>query len=164
MSVRLLVFWMIVIFSLSAIPDMKILYWQYWLENEHHLFISDIDWKLVLSFNNPFFTIPAPSTLLQLDTFLHKLAHLIFYFILGWLAYRYARTVKKAFWICVTYALFDELHQAVTPGRYARISDVFIDIVAAILAILLYHWFTAPGRSNRAPKRYVPHKETRSAK
>jgi VanZ family protein len=155
--VRLLVFWMIIIFSLSAIPDLKILYWKHWMEMEHQLFISDVDWKLVLSFNNPFFTIPPKDYLTSLDTLLHKIGHLIFYGVLGLLAFRYARTVKKAFWICLAYALFDELHQAITPGRYARLTDLLIDIVAALAGIFIFSRFVKP-----VP--HAAHKETRSAR
>ena len=156
---RLLIFWMIVIFSLSAIPDMKILYWKFWWDTEHRLFVSAIDWKLVLSFNNPFFAIPAKDFLLHLDTFLHKLGHLVFYAVLGGLAYRYGRTVQKALWICLGYALFDELHQAVTPGRYSRLTDVLIDMIAATLVILAAHLI----RESRA-RSSLSHKETRSVK
>jgi VanZ family protein len=135
----LMILWMALIFGLSAIPDLKILYPKYWLSKQHHLFVSHIDWNLVLSLNNPFFDIPALHDLAQIDTFLHKSAHVVFFSVLGVLAYRYACRPGKAWLICVLYALFDELHQSFTPGRYSRLFDVLLDSLVALLLILVTH-------------------------
>ncbi len=38
--------------------------------------------------------------------------------------------------ICILYALSDELHQILTPGRTFKIYDIIIDSLGSVIAIL----------------------------
>ena len=39
---------------------------------------------------------------------------------------------------CILYAMSDELHQMVVPGRGAMVSDVVIDTLGSIFAVFIY--------------------------
>lgn len=75
-----------------------------------------------------------------------KLAHLIAYFILGYLVTRalnrhtmkISEVIIIAFFICVLYALSDEVHQLFVPGRSGEVRDVLIDSVGAVIGIITY--------------------------
>ncbi|HEU4963842.1 MAG TPA: VanZ family protein [Bacilli bacterium] len=133
--------WMTLIFIASAIPDLSILHLADWINKPHHFLITDIDWSLVLSSHNPFFSIPSYDSL---DTILHKIGHITVYSVLGLLMWRATRSRSKSMWLCLAYATFDELHQAFTPGRSARLLDVTLDIFCAVLCILIAKRRTAP--------------------
>ena len=85
--------------------------------------------------------------------FLHFLvrkgAHLFSYFVLGILlvnAFRMSGMVAGKYYylslaICVIYAMTDELHQLLVPGRSGQVRDVLIDSVGALIGISAYKIF-----------------------
>ena len=79
--------------------------------------------------------------------FFRKGAHIIEYFILAFLffrVFRFHKLKKKeiyllSFLFSLAYALSDEIHQAFVPGREGKFSDVGVDLIGIILAIVFYH-------------------------
>ena len=78
-----------------------------------------------------------------IEFFVRKAAHFLAYFFIG---YQWTRGLsvhvrKKgwpqflAFFIAVLYAMTDEFHQGVTPGRTPLIQDVFVDAVGAAVGV-----------------------------
>lgn len=75
-----------------------------------------------------------------------KSAHIISYFILGWLMINFVkefrlidkRTYIFAFILCILYAISDEVHQHFIPGRSGEVLDVAIDGVGSFLGI--WYW------------------------
>ena len=69
------------------------------------------------------------------DLALRKLAHAVEFAVLGLLL---ARAVAElpAFALGVVYAVTDELHQSLVPGRQAALLDVAIDAVGVLVGIL----------------------------
>ena len=70
------------------------------------------------------------------DLVLRKLAHATEYAILAMLLTR-ALAEVPAFLLATAYAVTDELHQALVPGRMARPLDVAIDAAGALIGLLL---------------------------
>jgi VanZ family protein len=101
----------------------------------------------------------SPAALDGLDFALRKSAHVVEYFVLALLCLRALQAGRPAFRpasalgaavLCALYAASDELHQLATPGRTASLSDVGIDAVAAMGAILLAAaWFGVKGVERR---------------
>lgn len=76
------------------------------------------------------------------DVFLRKLAHSFEYLVFSFLLFRalyfgHKFNFKKAlfwsFFISIFYAFSDELHQHFVPGRQARLRDVGVDSLGAVL-------------------------------
>lgn len=84
----------------------------------------------------------------ELNHAVRKNAHFFIYFVLGMLVLgmltkinvRGMRGVVVALLVCVLFAVSDELHQLFVVGRGARITDVFIDSVGAVIGIGLFKW------------------------
>ena len=76
-----------------------------------------------------------------LSLIIRKLAHFTEYFILGLLTYNMINHCNKKTYIsiivCILYAISDELHQLLVPGRSCQILDITIDSIGAILGIYL---------------------------
>ncbi|SDN57173.1 VanZ family protein [Bacillus sp. OK048] len=85
----------------------------------------------------------------RLDTFNHlvrKNAHFFIYLVLailimnalsksgGWRL----RNFTLALGICILYAISDEIHQLVVPGRGGQVKDVFIDSLGSLFGIVIY--------------------------
>ena len=77
------------------------------------------------------------------EFFIRKITHFLAYFFIG---YQWTRGLsvhvrKKgfpqflAFFITVLYAITDEFHQGITPGRTPLIQDVFIDALGAVFGV-----------------------------
>ena len=72
-----------------------------------------------------------------------KSAHLVLFALLGVFVYNSIDLPKGrkrfliALIICIIYAVSDEIHQYFIPGRACRMTDVMIDAVGSILAILM---------------------------
>jgi VanZ family protein len=79
---------------------------------------------------------------LEIKTINHivrKNAHFFIYLILGILVINAIRKSKYlALFICVFYAISDELHQSLVPGRGPGIKDVLIDSAGAYIGILIF--------------------------
>jgi len=76
---------------------------------------------------------------------IRKGAHFFAYFILGMLVVHalFKENNKKkeiiaALFICIMYAITDEIHQSFIPGRSGEIRDVLIDSCGAVIGIGLY--------------------------
>ena len=74
-----------------------------------------------------------------LSKIVRKLAHFTEYFILGLLVYNLIKNYNKktyiAIIICILYAVSDELHQILVPGRSCQILDIIIDSLGSMLGI-----------------------------
>lgn len=74
-----------------------------------------------------------------------KAAHFMAFMAIGAAAFFFALTLeykrpKKyviCFLVCVLYAVLDELHQLLSPGRACQLSDVFIDSLGSLTGMLL---------------------------
>ncbi|MBO4432914.1 MAG: VanZ family protein [Clostridia bacterium] len=78
---------------------------------------------------------------------IRKLAHFLEFFMLGGSTYVFVSTFngflkKYRFLISLSFAVFyaicDELHQIFVPGRACRFSDILVDSVGALTAILIF--------------------------
>jgi len=76
-----------------------------------------------------------------------KLAHIIEYSVLAYLAWRAHRTMAVPLLIAVVVASTDEWLQSRTMGRSGTVWDVLLDVCAAVVVVLGVRW-----RSHRAPK------------
>ncbi|MBP7700681.1 VanZ family protein [Candidatus Woesebacteria bacterium] len=81
-----------------------------------------------------------------IDFFFKKSAHIFVYLVLYLLVkrsidikYNYKQTKKQILlpiFICLIYAISDELHQSMTPGRYPTVRDVGYDMLGVGTAFL----------------------------
>lgn len=79
------------------------------------------------------------------DFLTRKAAHTVAYLALGVLAYNVVRQYRLSSRVIVTvsaavvvaYAIGDELHQLLVPGRSGEVRDVLIDSMAGLLGVLL---------------------------
>lgn len=92
----------------------------------------------------------APEVELDISRFNHLLrknAHFFAYLVLGVLvvnALRFSgiigyRAMALGLFICVIYAISDEVHQIFVPGRGCQVKDVIIDSAGAFVGILSYN-------------------------
>jgi VanZ family protein len=80
-----------------------------------------------------------------LEFFIRKAAHFFTYFVLGFLMYRALNhyllnkrlTWLIAWFMTISYAISDEVHQGFTPNRSPHIEDVMIDATGGLVGILL---------------------------
>lgn len=104
-----------------------------------------------------------PITLIRLEFFIRKAAHVTEYAVLALLLYRaFVHTVFQSrrllsagvvLLACTAYAASDEFHQSFVPSRTASLRDVMIDLCGATIAVLLY-W--SIGTRSRKPDLDVP--------
>jgi VanZ family protein len=97
----------------------------------------------------------SPLTLVRLEFFLRKAAHVSEYAVLAVLLYRaFVHTIFQSrralsagivLLSCAAYAASDEFHQSFVASRTASLRDVMIDLCGAMLAVLLY-WSIATRR------------------
>jgi VanZ family protein len=102
-----------------------------------------------------FFPTISPITLVRVEFFLRKAAHVSEYAVLAVLFYRaFVHTVFQSrralsagivLLSCAAYASSDEFHQSFVPSRTSSLRDVMIDVCGATLAVLLY-WSIATRR------------------
>lgn len=78
-----------------------------------------------------------------LVTIVRKLAHFTEYTLLGFFAARTFKAYgKNPFWSVAAssaYAVSDELHQLLVPGRSCQITDILIDSAGAAFGALIYY-------------------------
>jgi VanZ family protein len=72
------------------------------------------------------------------DTVLRKLAHAAEYAVLGALLLRASGRTGLAFALGTLYAVSDELHQALVPGRLGSPVDVAIDAMGVACGVVLW--------------------------
>ena len=128
------VFWMAIIFKLSAQPG------------EQSNLLSTKVTTIIVSLAKLF----RPDVdVLSLNYFIRKCAHFLAYLVLGivvlFATRRIGYTGKKGIvftlMLCIGYAITDELHQAFVPGRTPKLLDVLIDSSGASLGTTLYLLF-----------------------
>ena len=86
----------------------------------------------------------------RLNGIIRKNAHFFLYLVLGILvtnAFRRSgntliRSLVFSFFICVLYAVSDEIHQMYVPGRGAQATDVLIDSSGASVGLFIY-WISS---------------------
>lgn len=114
----LLIIWMIVIFLMSSFGGLE----------------SSNQSGIIVNFVGNLFHI---SDIELLTLVVRKAAHFMEYFILGILLYNYFKKSKKSIIFAIIYAISDEIHQLFIGGRSAKIMDVLIDSVGAIMGIIV---------------------------
>jgi len=118
----LIITWMIFIFIMSSFNSVE--------SSNQSSFITNIIANL-LNIENT----------LTLTSTIRNLAHLIEYLILGILIQNFIKLYNKnlsiSLIICVIYAITDELHQILVPGRSFQFKDILIDTIGAILGIII---------------------------
>lgn len=78
---------------------------------------------------------------------LRKIAHVIEYMVFTLIILNILKSLKIkngyriliSLFLCISIGLTDEYYQSFIPGRSSRISDVFIDFLGGILAIVFYN-------------------------
>ena len=92
-----------------------------------------------------------------LNFIIRKTAHFTEYFILGLLTHNMIHNYNKKTYIsiiiCILYAISDELHQLITPGRSCQILDILIDSSGSILGIYLLFIYFKIKNSNKSIKK-----------
>ena len=86
----------------------------------------------------------------EMQGVVRALAHIGEYFVLGAVLYAALRSsglgsgkgIPAAFFICVLYALSDEVHQYFVPGRSCQLQDIIADSCGALAGVLLL-WLCA---------------------
>ena len=128
------VFWMAIIFKLSAQPG------------EQSNLLSTKVTTLIVSLAKLF--IPDVDVL-TLNHLIRKCAHFLAYLVLGIIVLFAMRRIGLmgkqgigfTLLLCISYAITDELHQAFVPGRTPKLLDVLIDSSGASLGISIYVLF-----------------------
>ena len=128
------VFWMAIIFKLSAQPG------------EQSNLLSTKVTTVIVSLAKLF---RPDVNVLSLNHFIRKCAHFLAYLVLGivmlFAMKRIGYTGKKGvvftLLLCISYAITDGLHQAFVPGRTPKLLDVLIDSSGASLGISIYVLF-----------------------
>ncbi|ATP39425.1 VanZ family protein [Solibacillus sp. R5-41] len=106
-----------------------------------------------------------------IDTINHvvrKNAHFFIYFILGILLQNALkrsglngyRNVGIALIFCITYAIFDEVHQLFVAGRGAQVKDVLIDSAGAATGIIVSSLFSSIAKRKTTRSIQIPSKDT----
>ena len=73
------------------------------------------------------------------DLVLRKLAHAAEYAVLGALLLRATGRTGLAFTLGTLYAVSDELHQTLVPGRMGSPIDVAVDVAGLMCGVVLWH-------------------------
>lgn len=121
---------MLLIFGLSSISHLS--FFDGLIPAEYMQFIKKFSFRFG---NSGFFSYavsPHP------DYILHKLGHITLYGMLGFALYHASgKRPWQSLTIVAVFALSDELHQALVPGRSGRLGDVILDILSAGMLIYL---------------------------
>jgi VanZ family protein len=127
------VFWMAVIFGLSSQVAEQ--------SDQLSMGITEIITQVVEK------AIPAKDIeITSLNRFIRKNAHFIAYLVLGMLVINAMRcggfsgykSTLLALFLCIIYAISDEIHQLFVPGRGCQVIDVMIDSAGSASGIFLY--------------------------
>ena len=80
---------------------------------------------------------------------IRKLAHFTIFLILGIFVYLFINTFEMSnklilsIFLCLIFAILDELHQIVVDSRTPQILDVFIDLLGSITSIYIFNRFAS---------------------
>ena len=125
------VFWMAIIFKLSAQPG------------EQSNILSTKVTTIIVSLAKLF---RPDVNVLSLNYLIRKCAHFLAYLVLGIIVLFAMRRIGLmgkqgigfTLLLCISYAITDELHQAFVPGRTPKLLDVLIDSSGASIGIGIY--------------------------
>ena len=125
------VFWMAIIFKLSAQPGEQ--------SNILSAKVTTVIVRLAQQFR-------PDVNVVSLNYFIRKCAHFLAYLVLGIIVLFAMRRIGLmgkqgigfTLLLCISYAITDELHQAFVPGRTPKLLDVLIDSSGASLGIGIY--------------------------
>ena len=125
------VFWMAIIFKLSAQPG------------EQSNLLSTKVTTIIVSLAKLF---RPDVNVLSLNYFIRKCAHFHAYLVLGiivlfamrWIGVTGKQGIGFTLLLCISYAITDELHQTFVPGRTPKLLDVLIDSSGASIGIGIY--------------------------
>lgn len=133
-SILLVIIWMLLIFIMSSFNSAE-------SSNQSNFIVNII--VNILNINN----------IDTLNLIIRKLAHFTEYFILGLLVYNMIYNYNKktfiAIIICILYAISDELHQMLVPGRSYQLLDITIDSLGSISAIYILKTLINKFKNNR---------------
>lgn len=122
-NIILVIIWMIVIYSMSSANST----------------VSNEQSGYIVNFISKIFNI---SNLGLLNYIVRKIAHITEYTVLGFLVENTIKNSNRNSYIsliiCLSYAITDELHQSLVPGRSPQISDIIIDSIGSSLGIIIY--------------------------
>ncbi len=139
-NILLLILWMGIIFSFSQDTG------EVSTKKSSHVIETGINIVMKLTANH--YTEEQIESFIVKSVYLvRKLAHLIEYFVLGLLFINVIKdytsiSLKKSLFIlgaCFLYALTDEGHQMLIPGRDGKFIDVLIDTLGSFLGIISYY-------------------------
>lgn len=112
---------------------------------KYSYYLLPILWMGVIYLFSAQSTLPGSEVLL-VDFIYKKTGHIVFYMVLfwSWFASLKANKLQVNSWqiwgiiflLCISYAMFDEYHQSLVPGRSGRWRDVGIDTLGCYLAFL----------------------------
>ena len=124
-KIIILILWMILIFILSNQTGSE-------SQNLSDTFISKTICNFINNCNPDIYSF-----------IIRKLAHFTLYFILGIFAIINFKNDKdgliNAIIICITYAIFDEVHQMFINNRSGEVRDIIIDSISSLISILLIY-------------------------
>lgn len=121
---------MLLIFGLSSIPNLA--FFDGLIPAEYMQFVKNFSFHFGHSGFFSYAVSPHP------DYILHKLGHITLYGLLGFaLYYASGKRSWRSLLIVTIFALSDEMHQALVPGRSGRLGDVILDILSAGTLIYL---------------------------
>jgi VanZ family protein len=118
---------------------------------------TNVLWKILTHLSLPV----SPRTLLDINLFIRKLAHVFEYAILASLLYRLVRPPAQNGWHSrsgllsilggALYAASDELHQLFVPGRRGTVRDWALDVAGVTLGTLVTYFLVrfSPAKSKR---------------
>ena len=148
-SILLVVGWMVGIFVMSSFPAKT----------------SDVQSGVIVEVVKNVFNVSneRPEVIDDLTTIVRKSAHSFEYFVLGILILNLIRQFWPGKWskywylaiiFAMLYAITDELHQILVPGRSCELRDILIDTIAASVGVGMIMLI------RRAGKHYLSKKES----
>lgn len=151
------ILWMGIIFYSSATPYEKQDLKPFMSEYIDFSFLEPLVESISFTYHQSEVSVAALGINGFVEFFIRKGAHVTVFFILFWLfliAFRktavigIGKIIVLSSLLSITYAIFDEIHQGLTPNRTPYIGDVILDSVGVLLAALLYI-FILKFRQNR---------------
>lgn len=138
-----LAIWTIFLFKWSNTSNLQVIDPSTWLNSgiknsaNHLSMLIDLSSEFYLGYFYRFGPLE-----IGLNFYAHKLAHILGYTMLGYIAYKSFESKRKRrilYPICyvMVIATFDEIHQLLTFGRSGRMMDVVLDTVSAIILLLI---------------------------
>lgn len=130
-----LILLMFIILKLSATSGLRVIDPTTWFNETEYIKESGLEF--LVNFESDFY-LPYDN-ILNMNFILHKLSHIIFYSLLGFLFYiNFNKKMKYALPALFLFAFSDEILQYFVIGRSGRILDVSLDFIAGTICILIF--------------------------